>query len=67
MADDEAPFAIPTSWIWARIGSVSLLTDYGTLDSYDQASVWHNGPPDYAELTFPTDRLVQPALVVSQG
>lgn len=30
VADDEPPFAIPTSWIWARIGSVSLLTDYGT-------------------------------------
>ncbi|HTM48861.1 MAG TPA: TonB-dependent receptor [Bryobacteraceae bacterium] len=40
---------------------------YGTLDSYDGAAVWHNGPPDYAELTFPTDRLVQPALVISQG
>lgn len=37
VADDEAPFAIPTSWIWARIGTVSLLTDYGTSVKSDHA------------------------------
>lgn len=30
IADDEAPFPIPMSWRWARIGTVSLLTEYGT-------------------------------------
>ncbi|MGA7411387.1 MAG: restriction endonuclease subunit S, partial [Bryobacteraceae bacterium] len=30
VAEDEAPFAIPASWSWARIGTLSLLTEYGT-------------------------------------
>jgi type I restriction enzyme S subunit len=30
VGDDEVPFNVPRGWIWARIGSVSLLTDYGT-------------------------------------
>ena len=42
VADDKAPFAIPTSWIWARIGTVSLLTDYGTSVKSDHAE---NGVP----------------------
>jgi type I restriction enzyme S subunit len=27
---DEAPFVVPKSWSWARIGTCSFLTDYGT-------------------------------------
>jgi type I restriction enzyme, S subunit len=42
VADDEAPFTIPTSWIWARIGTVSLLTDYGTSVKSDHVE---NGVP----------------------
>jgi hypothetical protein len=42
---------------------------YGTLDSYDQSAVWHNGPPDYSEITFGTltDRLYTPAMIVPKG
>lgn len=28
--EDAAPFTIPTAWCWARIGTCSLLTEYGT-------------------------------------
>ncbi|OGG46878.1 MAG: hypothetical protein A3F84_00390 [Candidatus Handelsmanbacteria bacterium RIFCSPLOWO2_12_FULL_64_10] len=42
VAEDEAPFAIPTSWIWARIGTCSLLTEYGTSVKSDHAE---NGVP----------------------
>jgi type I restriction enzyme S subunit len=38
VADDEVPFAIPTSWRWARIGTCSLLTDYGTSVKSDQGA-----------------------------
>lgn len=27
---DDAPFAIPPSWSWSRIGTCSLVTEYGT-------------------------------------
>jgi type I restriction enzyme, S subunit len=30
IAHDEVPFPIPRSWCWARIGTCSLLTEYGT-------------------------------------
>ncbi len=30
VVEDEAPFNIPTTWSWARIGTCSLLTEYGT-------------------------------------
>jgi type I restriction enzyme S subunit len=38
IADDKVPFAIPTTWRWARIGTCSLLTDYGTSVKSDQVS-----------------------------
>jgi type I restriction enzyme, S subunit len=28
--EDQTPFSVPTSWSWARIGTCSLLTEYGT-------------------------------------
>jgi type I restriction enzyme, S subunit len=37
VAEDEAPFAIPASWSWARIGTCSLLTEYGTSVKSDHA------------------------------
>ena len=40
--EDEAPFAIPTSWSWARIGTCSLLTEYGTSVKSDHIE---NGVP----------------------
>lgn len=30
IAQDRLPFHVPASWTWARIGSCSLLTEYGT-------------------------------------
>jgi type I restriction enzyme S subunit len=30
VAEDEAPFSVPTNWSWARIGTCSLLIEYGT-------------------------------------
>jgi type I restriction enzyme S subunit len=27
---DDAPFSLPASWIWVRIGALSTFTDYGT-------------------------------------
>jgi type I restriction enzyme S subunit len=30
VADADAPFVVPKSWSWTRIGASSLLTDYGT-------------------------------------
>jgi type I restriction enzyme S subunit len=37
VADDEVPFAVPTRWRWARIGTLSLLTEYGTSVKSDHA------------------------------
>lgn len=42
-------------------------TFFGTPDSFQQAAFWFNGPPDFAEFSFPSDRLTEPAYVVSQG
>jgi type I restriction enzyme S subunit len=39
---DEAPFPIPTTWSWARIGTCSLLTEYGTSAKSDHVE---NGIP----------------------
>jgi type I restriction enzyme S subunit len=38
IADDEVPFAVPTTWRWVRIGTCSLLTDYGTSVKSDQVA-----------------------------
>lgn len=35
--ETAAPFSIPTSWSWARIGACSLLTEYGTSVKSDSA------------------------------
>ena len=40
---------------------------YGTPDSFQQSAFWFNGPPDFAEFSFPSDRLTQPSYIVSQG
>ena len=40
---------------------------YATPDGFNQDSMWANGPPEWTEFNFPTDRLVQPGLVLSQG
>jgi type I restriction enzyme S subunit len=37
VTEGAAPFAIPTSWSWARIGTCSLLTEYGTSVKSDNA------------------------------
>lgn len=38
VSDDEVPFAVPTTWIWTRIGTCSMLTDYGTSVKSDQVA-----------------------------
>jgi type I restriction enzyme S subunit len=38
VANDEVPFAVPTTWRWARIGTCSLLTEYGTSVKSDQVA-----------------------------
>jgi type I restriction enzyme S subunit len=40
--EEETPFAIPPSWVWTRIGTCSLLTEYGTSVKSDHAE---NGVP----------------------
>ena len=40
---------------------------FGTPDSFQQSALWFNGPPDFAEFSFPSDRVTEPAYVVSQG
>jgi type I restriction enzyme S subunit len=35
--EGDVPFAIPASWSWTRIGTCSLLTEYGTSVKSDQA------------------------------
>jgi type I restriction enzyme S subunit len=30
VADDEVPFAVPMNWSWVRVGTCSLLIEYGT-------------------------------------
>jgi type I restriction enzyme S subunit len=30
LTDHEKPFPVPSGWMWARVGAMSLLTDYGT-------------------------------------
>jgi len=40
---------------------------YATPDGFNQDAFWFNGPPDWSEFTFPSDRLVQPGLVLSKG
>ena len=42
VAEEESPFSIPSSWRWARIGTCSLLTEYGTSVKSDHAD---NGVP----------------------
>jgi|GEM_PF-447238 type I restriction enzyme S subunit len=42
IAKDQAPFTIPDSWEWIRIGAASLFTDYGTSVKSDHAE---NGVP----------------------
>jgi type I restriction enzyme S subunit len=42
VAEEEAPFPIRTSWRWARIGTCSLLTEYGTSMKSDHIE---NGVP----------------------
>ena len=42
VARDGAPFSVPTSWSWARIGTCSLLTEYGTSVKSDHSE---NGVP----------------------
>lgn len=38
VTDDEVAFAVPATWTWARIGTCSLLTEYGTSVKSDQAA-----------------------------
>ena len=45
VAGDEAPFPIPSSWRWARIGTVSLFTEYGTSVKSDHTE---NGVPVFS-------------------
>lgn len=40
---------------------------YGKPDGDNQTPLFSHGPPDSSQFSFPTDRLVQPALIVSQG
>jgi type I restriction enzyme S subunit len=42
VAEEDAPFSIPISWSWARIGTCSLLTEYGTSVKSDHID---NGVP----------------------
>lgn len=37
VTEGAVPFSIPTSWSWARIGTCSLLTEYGTSVKSDNA------------------------------
>lgn len=37
VANAAAPFVVPKSWCWARIGTLSSLTDYGTSVKSDHA------------------------------
>jgi type I restriction enzyme S subunit len=42
VAEEDAPFSIPRSWSWVRIGTCALLTDYGTSVKSDHTD---NGVP----------------------
>lgn len=35
--DETAPFPLPTGWVWTRIGTCSLLTEYGTSVKADRS------------------------------
>jgi type I restriction enzyme, S subunit len=42
VTEEDAPFSIPRSWSWVRIGTCALLTDYGTSVKSDHID---NGVP----------------------
>lgn len=69
--EDNNNFAPRIGIAYQATRSTVVRTGYGLFfavaDSAAQVAAWDNGPPDFSEFTFPTDRLVQPALVVSNG
>ena len=71
LREDNNNFAPRVGIAFQATDSTVIRTGYGVFygapDSSTQVAGWDNGPPDFSEFSFPTDRLVQPGLILSAG